>query len=203
MFGLKLRSRLDQKEVSGPEFFELLEEAEDTKNLQPGEGFHQIISTLSKNKKDIGEFTKDLFSLISEELQICQGAFFLKEKREEAYWFCFKGGFAHHKSPENSCEYRVGEGLVGQVAKDGISVNFNSVPEGYMTVLSGLGEASPKALMIFPVSVEDQVLAVVELASFHPFTETDVALAKQLGSSLGPICSRYMNTNSCSKKDES
>jgi putative methionine-R-sulfoxide reductase with GAF domain len=202
MLRLKLRSRLHQKGVSGPEFFELLEGAEDTKNLPTRERFHQIISTLSKNKKDIGEFTKDFFSLISEELQICQGALFLKEEREETDWLCFKGGFAHHKPHEKSCEYQFGEGLVGQVAKDGITVNFNSVPEGYMTVLSGLGEASPSALMIFPVKEEDQVLAVIELASFHPFTETDVALVNQLGSSLAPLCKLYLNTNNCSEKDE-
>ena len=94
MFGLKLRSRLHQKGVSGPEFFELLEESEGTKNLPTEERFHQISSTLSKHKKDISEFIKDFFSLISEELQICQGAFFMKEKKEETDWLCFKGGFA-------------------------------------------------------------------------------------------------------------
>ena len=203
MFGLKLKNRSLQKGVSGPEFFELLEEAEGTNSLPTEERFHQIISTLSKHEKDISEFALDLFSQISEELQICQGAFFLKEKREETDWLCFKGGFAHHKSPEESCEYRFGEGLVGQVAKDGTTVKFNSVPEGYMNVLSGLGEASPTALMIFPVKDEDQVLAVLELASFHPFTETDIALANKLSSSLAPICSRYLNTNNCSEKDES
>ena len=202
MFGLKLRSRLHQKGVSGPEFFELLEESEGTKNLPTEERFHQISSTLSKHKKDISEFIKDFFSLISEELQICQGAFFMKEKKEENDWLCFKGGFAYHMPPEKSCEYQFGEGLVGQVAKDRITVKFNSVPEGYMTVLSGLGEASPTALMIFPVKEKDQVLAVVELASFHPFTESDIALVNHLGSSLAPHCKIYLNTNNCSEKEE-
>lgn len=191
MFGLKFRSRIDLKQVPGDGFSELPEESEETKNRQPEERINQIISTLSNNNMDIDEFIKEFFSQISNELQICQGAFFLRERGEAFDLLRFRGGFAYNKSPEKTCEYQFGEGLVGQVAKEGTSIRFNSVPEGYMTVLSGLGEASPSALMIFPVKDEDHVLAVVELASFHPFTETDIALAKMLGSSLAPICSRY------------
>jgi hypothetical protein len=202
MFGRSLFNRTAQKGVSGPEFFELLEEERETNVSPTGEQVSQLIAGLSTDEKDIHEFTKDLFSQISEDLQICQGAFFLKEQREGTDWFCFKGGFAHYKSPDKSCDYPSGEGLVGQVAKDGITIKFNAVPEGYMTVLSGLGEASPTSLMIFAVKEEEQVMAVVELAAFHPFTESDVAVANQLGSSLAPLCKAYLNTDNCSENIE-
>ena len=44
-------------------------------------------------------------------------------------------------------------------------------PTDYIKISSGLGEAAPVNIVVLPVLFEDQVLAVIELASFTPFSE--------------------------------
>jgi putative methionine-R-sulfoxide reductase with GAF domain len=85
----------------------------------------------------------------------------------------FLSGYACPESPENQDILEIGEGFPGQVAKDGRLINITSIPEGYMTIESGLGKSSPVSLVIFPIKSNGNVIAVIELASFHRFNRED------------------------------
>jgi len=89
--------------------------------------------------------------------------------------------------------YEFGEGLAGQVAKEGKSINITNVPQGYITVLSGLGSASPNALAIVPVQSADQVVGVLEVASFRPFSRSDENYLQALAGTLSERLSREAN----------
>ena len=65
----------------------------------------------------------------------------------------------------------LGEGLIGQSAANGNTLYVDDVPEGYVKIVSGLGSASPKYLLIVPMKSQDQVLGIIELASFTPINE--------------------------------
>lgn len=60
-------------------------------------------------------------------------------------------------------EFRLKEGLLGQVAADGASVVLTDVPEGYLTIGSALGRDSPRHLVIAPTNAEGVINAVIEL----------------------------------------
>ncbi|WP_162932441.1 response regulator [Solimonas sp. K1W22B-7] len=62
--------------------------------------------------------------------------------------------------------YALGEGLVGQAARDGQARVVTELPEGYLFVRSGAGEAVPSSLRVLPLQGRDRVLGVVELAFF-------------------------------------
>ena len=78
--------------------------------------------------------------------------------------------FAYHTPEGKAVTYRLGEGLAGQVAKQGSCVVIDAVPEGYLEILSGLGKASPRYLMILPIKSEEEVVGVIEIASFQAFS---------------------------------
>jgi CheY-like chemotaxis protein/signal transduction histidine kinase len=83
--------------------------------------------------------------------------------------------------------FDIGEGLVGQSALDKKPIFINEVPDQYLSIQSGLGDASPISLMIYPILFEDEILGVVELASFEAFTALQRQLMNQLTSSLGIV----------------
>ena len=56
-----------------------------------------------------------------------------------------------------------------------------------MKVTSGLGEALPVNIIVMPILFEDQVLAVVELASLREFSEVNQAFLEQLAETLGVV----------------
>jgi hypothetical protein len=69
-------------------------------------------------------------------------------------------------------EFALGEGLVGQVHLRKERILLTNVPKEYVKIGSGLGEATPINLIILPVLFEKEIKAVIELASFEPFSET-------------------------------
>ena len=82
-------------------------------------------------------------------------------------------------------QYRLGQSLIGQAARSKRSIVAADLPEGYVKISSGLGEAPPANLAVLPILFEDQVLGVIELASFTPFTQVHTDFLEQLTETLG------------------
>ncbi|WP_166242020.1 response regulator [Paenibacillus turpanensis] len=95
-----------------------------------------------------------------------------------------------HSLPE---ELQLGEGLIGQCAMDNKSIALTSVPSNYIRIGSGLGSAAPASIMILPVSSENTVLAVFEVASFTPFTGSELALLEELADTMSVPINRIRN----------
>jgi len=131
-------------------------------------------------EKNLIQFSQKLLSDIAREKEISQGVFFIAEKNDGKSVLRYLSGYAH-QLPESGNEIiEFGEGFPGQVAKDSKLVIINDIPEGYMSIESGLGKASPVSLILFPVRHNNAVLAVIELASFHKFTPEDEQFFEQL-----------------------
>ncbi|MBC8088663.1 MAG: response regulator, partial [Phycisphaerae bacterium] len=82
---------------------------------------------------------------------------------------------------------RVGEGLLGQCALDKRRILIDSVPVDTVPISSGLLRAMPQSVIVLPVLFEDEVKAVIELASLRPFTTSHLALLEQLTASIGIV----------------
>nr|WP_236707300.1 HAMP domain-containing protein [Frankia sp. CcI6] len=85
-----------------------------------------------------------------------------------------------------------GEGLIGQAALERDRIRVEHVPAGYLNIRSGLGEAPPCDLVVVPVVFENQVLGVIELASFSPFSELHLTLVDQLVDTIGVVLNTIM-----------
>jgi CheY-like chemotaxis protein/HAMP domain-containing protein len=95
--------------------------------------------------------------------------------------------YAYVERKNVSNRWRLGEGLVGQCALEKKPILLTNVPDDYIKVTSGLGEAKPRNIIVLPVLFEGQVLAVIEIASFNRFSETHRMFLDQLMESLGVV----------------
>src|SRR4029077_7059168 len=84
-------------------------------------------------------------------------------------------------------EFSIGEGLVGQVAFEKERIILSKLPGNYKKISSGLGRANPANLIILPVLFENNVKAVIELASLDIFSETHLDFLSQLTESIGIV----------------
>lgn len=107
------------------------------------------------------------------ELQACQGAIFLSKVEDQKRVLELSACYAYFFGESKVITYEFGEGLAGQVAKEGKLVNIKSIPQGYITILSGLGNSSPRNLIIAPFKLENDVIGVIEIASFQEFSLSD------------------------------
>jgi signal transduction histidine kinase len=90
--------------------------------------------------------------------------------------------------------FALGEGLVGQAALERKSILVTQAPEDYITIGSGLGESAPVNIVVLPVLFEDQLMAVIELASFEPYSEAHLSFLEQLSETLGVVLNTIVAT---------
>jgi CheY-like chemotaxis protein/signal transduction histidine kinase len=78
-----------------------------------------------------------------------------------------------------------GEGIVGQAVQQVRLLRLDDVPQDYFKVSSGLGEGTPRSVLVMPTSNDDQINGVVELGFLRPVQERDAELLKLLASNIG------------------
>ena len=141
------------------------------------------------NKKEklneISAYTEHILSNIAKEMDLVQGIFFFRQAEEEHF---HPVGLYAYFGEEPPQPFKVGETIPGQVARNKKLLNLTDIPENYITILSGLGNSSPKHLLFIPLVHNNQTIAIIELASFKAFTPQDEAnldaLANQLTNDL-------------------
>jgi len=97
---------------------------------------------------------------ICQRLGAGQGAIYALQDDE----LTLKYGYA---TGNQTASYKVGEGLVGRVASENSRLYLDKLPENYITVFSGLGNASPAKLALIPIKN-----GVIELATFTDINES-------------------------------
>ncbi|HUD41950.1 MAG TPA: response regulator [Dokdonella sp.] len=87
-------------------------------------------------------------------------------------------GFRQRRHLDTRCA--IGEGLVGQCARERKTIVLEPVPEDYVRIHSGIGEAAPRSLIVLPLLLRGELLGVLEFGSFQRFTATHEALLEDL-----------------------
>jgi signal transduction histidine kinase/HAMP domain-containing protein/DNA-binding response OmpR family regulator len=99
----------------------------------------------------------------------------------------FQAGYAYKQRKGLPREFHLGEGLVGQCALEKRRIVVTEVPTDYIRINSALGEGTPANIVVLPVLFEGDVRAVIELASFKPFSPTHMDFLDQLMESIGIV----------------
>lgn len=149
--------------------------------------FNQVVSQIipSSDLSNMEKFGELMLANIAKRFEIVQGLFY--QKNLESGIFSFTAGYAFF-SESQPASYIEGDTLPGQVAKNKQVLNLDKVPEGYISILSGLGKGSPKHLLIVPlVSTSNETIGIIELASFKPYSSQQEELFSVLGRKLGDI----------------
>lgn len=87
------------------------------------------------------------------------------------------GSFASAAAPERVA---IGDGLLGQCARERRCLVFTDVPDGFWRLESGLGQALPRALLLLPIMRNEMLIGVLELASSDPDSERIATLLEGL-----------------------
>jgi len=145
---------------------EVVADADDQLDLKP-------IEAILKRKGDVAQA---VINELARQLQAGQAALYSVRDKSVA----LTHGYALlAEKADYTCE--LGEGLIGRVAKEGNSLYIDKLPEGYITVFSGLGSSSPTYLAIIPLKHGDKTKGVLEIAVFKPLTQTTLVQLENIG----------------------
>lgn len=90
------------------------------------------------------------------------------------------GSYGLKKRRHLATSFKPGEGLVGQCALEHSIIVLTEVPDDYARIVSGIGEAPPRTILVAPVLSKNKVLAVIEVGAFVTFTDVQLALIDEV-----------------------
>lgn len=154
------------------------------------EGLAKFIEILRSKNNDLGELTDDIISNLVNYMGANQGALYIINDREaKKPYLEMVACYAYNRKKYLHQRIEVGEGLVGQVVLEKESIYMTEIPDGYLRITSGLGQALPKNLLIVPLKIEETILGVIELASFHVIKKYQIEFVERLGESIASTIS--------------
>ncbi len=142
---------------------------------------------LLQGQKDLLNVSKLIMSELAPLVSMQHGVFYINEPVDGEAELRLLASYGYKERKNLSARFRVGEGLVGQCVFEKESILLTEVPADYIKISSGLGEASPMNIVVLPVLFEGQVMAVLELASFHRFSDIHLTFFDQLTESIGIV----------------
>src|SRR5687767_2617999 len=141
-----------------------------------------------QGQKDLDSVAKLIMSELTPLVGAHHGAFFLMDGDEQHEGVLkLMASYAYKARKHVANRFEIGEGLVGQAALEKKPILLTGVPDDYIQINSALGEAPPKNIIVLPVLFEGDVKAVVELASFLPFSPIHQLFLDQLAESVGVV----------------
>ncbi|MFI6353608.1 HAMP domain-containing protein [Streptomyces sp. NPDC050743] len=164
------------------------------------------ISGLMQGRRDLEDVASLIMSELTPVVSAQHGAFFLTMPLmegkdvgdgEDNYELRMLGSYGYSMGSMPT-SFRPGEALVGTAAQEKRAILVENAPSGYLKISSGLGEAPPAQVIVLPVLFEGNVLGVIELASFTPFTQ----IQKDFLNQIAEMIATSVNTISVNTKTE-
>ena len=144
-------------------------------------------SRMMQGQKDLESVSRLIMSELTPLVSAHHGAFFIADAETAAPTLRLIASYAYRARKHVANRFMSGEGLVGQAALEKQPILLQNVPDDYIQITSGLGEAPPRNIIVLPILFEGDVKAVIELASFLPFSDIHQTFLDQLTESIGVV----------------
>jgi hypothetical protein len=142
---------------------------------------------LMQGQRDLKAVSRLIMSELTPLVSAHHGAFFIAEGEGDESVFRLLASYGYKERKKITNRFKVGEALVGQAALEKQPIVITDPPDDYIRIASALGEAPPRSIIVMPALFEDQVMAVIELAAFHPFTQVQMTFMEQLSETIGVV----------------
>ncbi|HEY9047525.1 MAG TPA: GAF domain-containing protein, partial [Ohtaekwangia sp.] len=164
---------------------------EDQKRNWTTDGLARFVEVLRSNKNISAlahDVTKNLVLLIKAN----QGALFvLSDDQGGSQHLEMIACYAFNRTKYLTKKVDIGEGLIGQAFLEKETIYLKEIPDDFVRITSGLGEANPKYILIAPLKVNEDVVGIMELASFKPFQQHEIAFVEKIGENIAHTILSY------------
>ena len=142
---------------------------------------------MMQGQRDLLTVSQLLLSELTPLVGAQHGTFYIADTHDDNAVLKLLAGYAVDDRDEVPNQFEIGQGLVGQCAKEKERILVTDVPSGYVRINSSLGSLAPVSIVVLPVLFEGDVKAVIELASFGQFSDIHLAFLDQLTQSIGIV----------------
>jgi len=135
-----------------------------------------------RGEQELVVLTQNILNYLANYINAQVGVFFLAQEDN----LKLVSSYAYKKRNNNYNEFKFGEGLVGQAALEKKSLLFSNAPKEHinLSINSGMGESEPDDIFVLPLLYENQVLGILEIATAHHLTTTEIELFEHVADNI-------------------
>ncbi|WKN40665.1 PAS domain S-box protein [Tunicatimonas pelagia] len=165
---LKMQEKLDQIKQ------------EDELRLWATEGEGKVAEIARTHQTDLSTLGDELLAYIVRYASANQGGLFIASEETSNPHLEMVACYAYDTKKYEEKIIKPGQGLLGQAFVEQKTIRLTQIPENYVRITSGLGEATPSYLVIIPLKFNEEVLGVLEIASFQELSTFKVDFLEKI-----------------------
>jgi GAF domain len=146
------------------------------------QGLAQFVEVLRLDERTAAQMGQQIIEQVVKYVDACYGALYELTTEDGETFLRLNAAYAYPREPQTTIE--PGEGLVGQVLVDKTILHLPDLPRDFLPVTSGLGQAPPRQLILVPAMINNQVMGVAEIATFHELKQYQIDFLLKLGQNI-------------------
>ena len=167
---------------------------EDARRYWTSEGIAHFGGILREYNGDLQELAYKLIKELVKYLEANQGGFFVRETDTTGEKYLnLLACYAYKRKKFADKRIPWGEGIIGTTALEKKSFYITDIPDNYLEITSGLGKTNPKILLLTPLVNNEDVMGILEIASFSELEEFQIRFVEQVAAIIAMTLENIVN----------
>lgn len=171
---------------------------EERRRAWASEGFSKFGALLRKQDNEQQMYDMLLAGIVKY-VDANQAGLYLIEGEGPDLKLVLRTAYAYGRKKHQDKQVEPGQGLLGQCYLEKDYIYMTQLPQKYTYITSGLGDATPSALLLVPLMAEEEVMGVLEIAAFRAFPQHIIEFLMKLGQDIAATVS-ISQTNSLTQQ---
>ena len=169
--------------------------SEDEIRIWITQGLSNFAEIVRENQNDFKILAEKLIINIVKYLNAQQGGLFiLNDENEHDQHLELMGCYAYDRIKSKEKRIEFGQGLVGQCYLEKETIYMTKVPQEFVNITSGLGDARPDCILIVPLRLNEKIEGVIEVASMKPLEAYKIEFVERLGETIASAITSVRTT---------
>jgi PAS domain S-box-containing protein len=155
------------------------------------QGIAKFSDILRQDNDDIQKLSYNIVDNLINYVDAIQGAIYIlsnnEDNQEKHFEMTAAVAYGREKMVDRKIEME--EGLIGRCAFEKETVYLKEIPDNYVRITSGLGDANPNVLLLTPLKLNNEIFGVLEIVSFNEFEKHQIEFIEKVGENIASTIS--------------